>query len=127
MTHEAANNPFDECELGPDAVLGTCTFQDVLFTNDTETLVNVLTSETPAHSQTPIEEATEFAASIDTDTLQIALPASVKTQIETQSKPSTSAAFIYSKQPARPSRADYVVFVTDTEAGQQLLIRIQTV
>ena len=97
MTQEAADDPFHDCELDPDAVLGTRTFEDVLFTDDTETPVNVLTSETPAHSQATVEEAKAFAASIDTDTPQIALPASVETQIETQSKPYTSAAFFHFK------------------------------
>ena len=59
--------------------------------------MNVLTGETPAHSQATVEEAREFAASIDTDTPQIALPASVETQIETQSKPYTAAAFFHFK------------------------------
>ena len=57
----------------------------------------LLTGETPAHSQATVEEAREFAASIDTDTPQIALPASVETQIETQSKPYTAAAFFHFK------------------------------
>jgi hypothetical protein len=55
--------------------------------------VNVLTGETPAHPQATVKEAKEFAASIDTDTPQIALPASV----ETQSKPYTAAAFFQFK------------------------------
>lgn len=97
MTQEAADDPFDDCELAPDAILGTHTFEDVLFTDETETPVNVLTGETPAHSQASVEEAKEFAASIDTDTPQIALPASVETQVETQSKPYTSAAFFHFK------------------------------
>jgi hypothetical protein len=97
MTQETADAPFDECELGPDAVLGTRTFEDVLFTDETGTPVNVLTGETPAHSQATVEEATEFAASIDTDTPQIALPASVETQIETQSQPYTASAFFHFK------------------------------
>jgi len=59
--------------------------------------VNVLTRETPAHPQATVKEAKEFAASIDTDTPQIALPASVETQIETQSKPYTAAAFFHFK------------------------------
>ena len=75
----------------------TSTFEDVLFTDETETPVNVLTGETPAHSQATVEEATGFAASIDTNTPQIALPASVETQIETQSKPYTAAAFFHFK------------------------------
>jgi hypothetical protein len=93
MPEKPDDDPFHDCELGPDAVLGTRTFHDVLFTDDTETPVNVLTGETPAHSQATVEEAKAFAASIDTDTPQIALPASVETQVETQSKPYTSAAF----------------------------------
>jgi hypothetical protein len=97
MTEELADNPFHDCELDPDAILGTQTFEEVLFTDDTETPVNVLTGETPAHSQATVEEAKAFAASIDTDTPQIALPASVETQIETQSKPYTAAAFFHFK------------------------------
>jgi hypothetical protein len=97
MTDETAEDPFDDCELAPDAILGTHTFEDVLFIDETETPVNVLTGETPAHSQATVEEAKEFATSIDTDTPQIALPASVETQIETQSKPYTSAAFFHFK------------------------------
>ena len=91
------DDPFHDCELDPDAVLGTRTFHDVLFTDDTETPVNLLTGETPAHSQATVKEAKEFATSIDTDTPQIALPASVETQIETQSKPYTAAAFFHFK------------------------------
>ncbi|WP_254547333.1 hypothetical protein [Halomarina pelagica] len=97
MTEELADDPFHDCELDPDAVLGTQTFEDVLFTDDTETPVNVLTGETPAHSQATVEEAKAFAADIDTDTPQIALPTSVETQIETQSKPYTTAAFFHFK------------------------------
>ena len=59
--------------------------------------MNVLTGETPAHSQATVEEAKEFAASIDTETPQIALPASVESQVETQSKPYTAAAFFHFK------------------------------
>jgi hypothetical protein len=80
MTSE--DDPFHDCELDPEAILGTHTFEDVLFTDETETPVNVLTGETPAHSQATVEEAKEFAASIDTETPQIALPASVESQVE---------------------------------------------
>lgn len=97
MTTQGDDDPFHDCELDPEAVLRTHTFEDVLFTDDTETPVNVLTGETPAHSQATVEEAKEFAASIDTETPQIALPASVETQIETQSKPYTAAAFFHFK------------------------------
>ncbi|SDY52240.1 hypothetical protein [Halobellus clavatus] len=97
MPEKPDDDPFHDCELDPDAVLGTRTFHDVLFTDDTETPVNLLTGETPAHSQATVEKAKKFAASIDTDTPQIALPASVETQVETQSKPYTSAAFFHFK------------------------------
>jgi len=91
------DDPFHDCDLDPEAILGTHNFEDVLFTDDTDTPVNVLTGETPAHSQASVEEAKEFATSIDTDTPQIALPASVESQIETQSKPYTAAAFFHFK------------------------------
>jgi hypothetical protein len=91
------DDPFHDCELDPEAILGTHTFEDVLFTDETETPVNVLTGEKLAHSRPTVEEAKEFAASIDTDTPQIALPASFQTQIETQSKPYTAAAFFHFK------------------------------
>ena len=97
MTKDSAEDPFNDCELDPEAILETHTFEDVLFTDETETPVNVLTGETPAHSQATIEEAKEFAASIDTETPQIALPASVESQVETQSKPYTAAAFFHFK------------------------------
>jgi len=97
MTEQPAEDPFHDCELSPEAILGTHTFEDVLFTDETETPVNVLTGQTPAHSQATVDEAREFAASIDTDTPQIALPASVEAQIETASKPYTAAAFFHFK------------------------------
>jgi len=95
MTSE--DDPFHDCELDSEAILGTHTFEDVLFTDETETPVNVLTGETPAHSQATVGEAKEFAANIDTNTPQIALSASVETQVETQSKPYTAAAFFHFK------------------------------
>ena len=126
MTDETADDPFDDCELAPDAILGTHTFEDVLFTDETETPVNVLTGEAPAHSQATVEEAKEFAASIDTDTPQIALPASVETQIETQSKPYTAAAFFHFKATGslerhRAYHAAYEsdAFVVDFEADYE--------
>lgn len=70
MTKQAPDNPFYDCELGPDAVLGIHTFADVLFIDDTERPVSVLTGETPAHSQATVEEAKEFATGIDSDTPQ---------------------------------------------------------
>jgi hypothetical protein len=128
MTEEPADDPFNDCELGPDAVLGTQTFEDVLFTVETETPVNVLTGETPAHSQGTVEEAKAFAASIDTDTPQIALPASVEAQVDTASKPYTSAAFFHFKatgslklhrayHAATESDAFTVTFEADYESG----------
>jgi len=61
------DDPFHDCELDPEAILGTH-LRRVLFTDETEPPVNVLTGETPAHSQATVEEAKEFAASIDTET-----------------------------------------------------------
>jgi hypothetical protein len=115
MTEELADDPFHDCELDPGAVLGTQTFEDVLFTNDTETPVNVLTGQTPAHSQATVEEAKAFAAGIDTDTPPIALPASVETQIETQSKPYTAAAFFHFKATGslKLHRAYHAAFESD--------------
>jgi len=135
MTSE--DDPFHDCELDPEAILGTHTFEDVLFTDQTETPVNVLTGETPAHSQATVEEAKEFAASIDTDTPQIALPASVETQIETKSKPYTAAAFFHFKgtgslkrhrayHAAYDSDAYTVDFEADYESGD-LTITVERV
>ena len=137
MTDETADDPFDDCELAPDAILGTLTFEDVLFTDETETPVNVLTGATPAHSQATVEEAKEFAASIDTDTPQIALPASVETQIETQSRSYTAAAFFHFKatgslerhrayHAAYDSDAYTVDFEADYESGD-LTITVERV
>jgi hypothetical protein len=124
MTSE--DDTFHDCELDSEAILGTHTFEDVLFTDATETPVNVLTGETPAHSQAPVEEAKEFAASIDTETPQIALPASVESQVETQSKPYTAAAFFHFKATGSLARhrayhAAYEAdaFVVDFEADYE--------
>jgi hypothetical protein len=112
------DDPFHDCELDPEAILGTHTFEDVLFTDETETPVNVLTGETPAHSQATVEEAKEFAASIDTETPQIALPASVESQVETQSKPYTAAAFFHFKATGslERHRAYHVAYEADAFA-----------
>lgn len=77
----------------------THTFEDVLVIDETETPVNVLTGETPVYSQATVAEAKEFAASINTEMPQIALPASVESQVETQSEPYTAAAFFHFKGP----------------------------
>ncbi|SFT06783.1 hypothetical protein [Halostagnicola kamekurae] len=109
------DDPFHDCELDLEAILGTHTFKDVLFTDETETPVNVLTGETPAHSQATVEEAKEFAASIDTETPQIALPASVESQVETQGKPYTAAAFFHFKATGsiERHRAYHAAYKTD--------------
>ena len=97
MSEQSTDDPFEDCERGPEAILGTRTYEDVLFTDETETPVNVLTGEPPENSQATVDEARAFASSIDTDTPQIALPASVETQIETASNPYTAAAFFHFK------------------------------
>lgn len=101
MSEQPPDDPFEDCELGPNAILGTQIYEDVLFTDETETPVNVLTGETPDHSQASVDEARSFAAGIDSDTPQIALQASVETQIETASKPYTAAAFFHFKATGR--------------------------
>jgi len=75
----------------------------------------VLTGETPAHSQATVEEANEFAANIDTDTPQNALPASVESQIETQSKSYMAAAFFHLKATGslKRHRADHAAHDSD--------------
>ena len=103
MSEQPSKDPFEDCELSPDAILGTRTFEDVLFTDETETPVNVLTGETPEHSQASVDEARAFAAGIDSDTPHIALPASVEAQVETASKPYTAAAFFHFKATGRSS------------------------
>jgi hypothetical protein len=97
----------------------------------------VLTGQTPAHSKATVEEAKAFAASIDTDTPQIALPASVEAQVETASKPYTSAAFFHFKatgslklhrayHAAYDSDAFTVDFEADYESGD-LTITVERV
>jgi len=137
MSEQSTDDPFEDCELGPEAVLGTRTYENVLFTDETETPVNVLTGETPEHSQATVDEAQAFALSIDTDTPQVALPASVETQIETASKPYTAAAFFHFKatgslkrhrayHAADESDAFTVAFEADYETGD-LTITVEEV
>ena len=78
MFEQPPDDPFKDCELGPGAILGTQTFEDVLFTKETATPVSVLTGEPPEHSQASVDEAQAFAAGINSDTPQIALQASVE-------------------------------------------------
>jgi len=87
--------------------------------------VDVLTGQTPAHSQATVDEAKEFAASIETDTPQIALPASVETQIETASKPYTAAAFFHFKATGSLERIEPTTRRT-SRMGSQLRSRPTT-
>ncbi len=77
--------------------------------------MNVLTRETPKHSKATVDEAKAFAAGINTDTSQIALPALVKVQVETASKPYTAAAFFHFKATGslRRHRAYHAVYESD--------------
>jgi len=97
MSEQPSNDPFEECELSPDAILGTPHLRRRTIHRRDGNPVNVLNGETPAHSQTSVDEARVFAAGIDSDTPHIALPASVEAQIETASKPYTAAAFFHFK------------------------------
>ncbi|MDS0301368.1 hypothetical protein NDI76_21785 [Halogeometricum sp. S1BR25-6] len=116
MTEQPSKDPFEDCELSPDAILGTRTFEDVLFTDETETPVNVLTGETPDHSRATVNEARSFAAGIGSGTPHIALPASVETQVETKSKPYTAAAFFHFKATGslERHRAYHAAYNSDT-------------
>lgn len=78
-------------------ILGTQTFEGVLYTADTETPVNVLSGETPSHSQATIEEAKAFAERTTDDgrAPRVAKATSVERQVETQSKPYVSSAFFH--------------------------------
>jgi len=90
-------SPFNDCELSPEAILGEQTYPNVLFTSDAETPVNIRTGDTPDHSRATVAEAKAFAASIDSETPQIALSRSVEAQIETHGKPYSAAAFFHFK------------------------------
>ncbi|MDS0301168.1 hypothetical protein NDI76_20740 [Halogeometricum sp. S1BR25-6] len=128
MSEQPSTDPFEDCELRPDVILGTRIFEDVLFTEKIETPVNVLTGKTPAHSHASVDEARAFAAGIDSNTPHIALPALVEAQVETRIKPYTAAAFFHFKATGslerhRAYRAAYnsdrfsVEFEADYETG----------
>mgnify|MGYP006280524743 CR=1 FL=1 len=108
------NDPFHDCELDPETILGTHTFEDVLFTDDTETPVNVLTGETPAHSS----KKRRSSLRVSTRDAQDRSPASVESQIETQSKPYTAAAFFNFKttDSLERHRAYHAAYETDAFA-----------
>lgn len=76
-------------------ILGTHVYENALFTEDTETPVDVRTGETPDHSKASVEDAEAFAFSLsqDYDKPYVAKAASVESQIETQSKPYTGCVF----------------------------------
>ncbi|PGF14557.1 hypothetical protein CP556_20870 [Natrinema sp. CBA1119] len=118
MSEQPPDDPFEDCELGPETILGTQTFEDVLFTEETETPVNILTGETPEHSKTNVDEARAFAAGIDSDTPQIALQASIEAQVETASKPYTAAAFFHFKATGtlKRHRAYHAAYESETFA-----------
>lgn len=78
-------------------ILGTETFEGVLFTADTETPVDIRTGETPSYAKASVDEAQAFAerTSDDGDAPRVAKPTSVESQIETQSKPYVSSVFCH--------------------------------
>jgi hypothetical protein len=95
MTMHSYSNDSVDHTADPEIVLGTTTYEDVLFTADTETPINVLTGEPPARSQVSVEEAKAFAEDLAGDTPYIALPSSVETQIETNGPPYTAGVFYH--------------------------------
>jgi hypothetical protein len=97
MTDNVRSTDSTDRTADPETVLGTTTYEDVLFTADTETPVNVLTGEPPARSQVSVEEAKAFAEELAGDTPYIALPSSVETQVETNGPPYTAGVFYHFK------------------------------
>lgn len=79
------------------ALLGTETFENVLFTPDTETPVDVRIGETPDYSRTTVDEAKAFAerTTDEGDAPRVAKATSVEQQVETQSKPYVSSVFCH--------------------------------
>lgn len=68
MSKRPHDDPFKDCELEPNTILGTRTFEDVLYTEQTEMPVIILTGEIPEHSRATVDGARAFVAGIDTDT-----------------------------------------------------------
>lgn len=118
MTKHPDDNSFHDCELDLEAILGTRTFEDVLFTDETETPVNVLIGETPTYARATVDEACAFATNIDTETPQITLATSVESQVEIASKPYTAAAFFHFKAigSLKLHRAYHTAFESDAFA-----------
>lgn len=81
----------------PADIVGTHTYENVLYSNDTETPVNVLTGQTPSYAQAALEEAKAFAARLshDHDKPYVAKSTSIESQIETQSKPYSGVVFYH--------------------------------
>lgn len=82
-------------------MLGTTTYEDVLFNADAETPINVRIGEPPARSQVSVEEANAFAEELAGDTPYVALPSSVETQVGTDGPPYTAGVFYHSKRSGR--------------------------
>lgn len=95
MTDESEWEDYDT-ELDPEDVLGTNTFEDVLYTGEID-LVDVGTGETPAELDRSVEEAKQFAADAGvTDTPKVAKRSGREAAVETRSPYSACAFFHFS-------------------------------
>ena len=85
-----------ETNTTPDDLLGTHTYTG-LYNPDTETPVNILTGNTPSHSQSTIEDAKSFAENLTQQHGKpyVAKSASIESQIETRSAPYSGVVFYH--------------------------------
>ncbi|WP_114578467.1 hypothetical protein [Saliphagus sp. LR7] len=114
----SSTDPFADCELGVEDILGTRTFENVLFTPETPTPVDVRTGETPDRSNTTLEGAREFAADVgeDRNAPYVPFAASVESQIETCCKPYTAAVFYHFKATGSLARHRAYAAAYDSDA-----------
>ncbi|MFC4987380.1 hypothetical protein [Saliphagus infecundisoli] len=111
-------DPFADCELGAEDVLGTRTFENVLFTSETPTPVDVRTGETPDRSIATLEDARAFAADVGEgrNAPYVPFAASVESQIETCCKPYTVAIFYHFKATGSLARHRAYAAAYDSDA-----------
>lgn len=83
----------EDAPLHPSEILGTETFEDVLYTGETG-VVNVLTGETPEDLDRSVEEAKEFAADVGEN--KVAKASHPEQAVESRSAYSACAFFHFS-------------------------------
>lgn len=111
-------DPVADCELGAEDVLGTRTFENVLFTSETPTPVDVRTGETPDRLRATVEDARAFAEEVgeDRDAPYVPFAASVESQVETCCKPYTAAVFYHFKATGSLARHRAYAAADDSDA-----------